>query len=198
MNYFILSQCGLMSFSFKILLNDVLYQHSEDSVIRVYRSIPSLIKNIDGKLKLILLDITGFKHSEVHDLLIKIKSSHNVGIILFCDNYSDLSNLPNIYHAVIYRKSNMPYIKKTIGTICHNRYDGHFIPLDDDNLVKNKLTKRENETLQCIISGLNSVQISKRLSLSYKTVSGYRRSICRKYGINNLNVYYLKYREESQ
>ncbi|MFW5394189.1 helix-turn-helix transcriptional regulator, partial [Yersinia sp. 2544 StPb PI] len=88
----------------------------------------------------------------------------------------------------------MPYIKKTIGTICHNRYGGHFIPLDDDNLVKNKLTKRENETLQCIISGLNSVQISKRLSLSYKTVSGYRRSICRKYGIKNLNVYYLKYR----
>ncbi|MGP2514556.1 LuxR C-terminal-related transcriptional regulator [Yersinia sp. 2545 StPb PI] len=197
MNCVIFSQCNLITFSFKVLLSEILKLSSPsvDSDIKVHNSINIMIKEMDANPWLILLDINGMYHQDVHSILLKIKCFENATVILYCENYADLCNLPVIYDAFLYRDSKLNDIKKTLKICCNTIDSTNKMKCVETILAKSQLTKRESETLKFIISGLNNNQIAKKLFISHKTVSAYRRSICRKFDIENLNLYYLKYRE---
>ena len=51
-----------------------------------------------------------------------------------------------------------------------------------------KLTSREQEIWECVISGLSSREIAHKLSITDNTVANHRKSILRKKGLRNFSA----------
>ncbi|MGP2408164.1 response regulator transcription factor [Yersinia sp. 2545 StPb PI] len=198
MSYVIFSRSWLISFSFEIILSEQFKSAPppKSKGGRVCPSISALMKAIGKKTKLLLLDITELDHADTRFLLNTVKSKHSINIILFCDEYTDMCHFPHLYNAALCWSSSLVNIRETINSVRVNGNSGDIINIDGGELRKSVLTRREQEVLGHIRSGLNNSQISDILSLNYKTVSAHRRSICVKYGVNNLDVYYSKQKKK--
>lgn len=196
MNVLIFSKCLLTSFSFEMIFNDLYTQPltSNRVIVNSCSTIESIAHEEIKEMDFILLDMTGVNYTDFYTLLVKIKALGTAKIIILCNEYADLCILPIIYNAVLYKSSSILQILTTIRRVYDRFYDGRIINFGRDITLTNTLSRRESETLRYILYGLSNVEIAEVLSLSHKTVSAYRRSICRKYGIKSLNFYYYKSR----
>ncbi|WP_145599977.1 LuxR C-terminal-related transcriptional regulator [Yersinia frederiksenii] len=190
MNILILSKCKLTSFSFECIFNEKFNNSTSinKATIKSHSTINALVKEVSDETKLILIDMTLTSHVGLHAFLKELEK--HIRVIILCESNTDSLIFPGMFNAVLYKGSSISNITKTISRVCNINHATH----DRDISAMPQLTTREREALKLIMSGLNNKQIAKELSINYKTVSYYRRNICRKYSVNSLNAHYLKSR----
>lgn len=190
MNILILSKCKLTSFSFECIFNEKFNNSTSvnKAKIKSHSTINALVKEVSDETKLIIIDMTLTSHVGLHAFLKELEK--HIRVIILCESNTDSLIFPGMFNAVLYKKSSISNITKTISRVCNINHATH----DRDISAMPQLTTREREALKLIMSGLNNKQIAKELSINYKTVSYYRRNICRKYSVNSLNAHYLKSR----
>ncbi|MFW5394052.1 helix-turn-helix transcriptional regulator, partial [Yersinia sp. 2544 StPb PI] len=64
-------------------------------------------------------------------------------------------------------------------------------------LKSSKLTKRENEILPCLLSGISNENMSIIFNVSKSTISVHKMNIFKKYCVTSLTQLYYKYKQQS-
>ncbi len=80
-------------------------------------------------------------------------------------------------------QANQVYLSPSIASVVVEKIA---VTGDSKNYVVSKLTPREQEILQLLAEGRNSLEIADRLHLSVKTIQTHRRNIMEKLNLHNL------------
>ncbi|WP_145524464.1 LuxR C-terminal-related transcriptional regulator [Yersinia vastinensis] len=187
MNILIFSKCNLTSLGFELICNEALKSEEpqKKAVAKSYNDINTLANEVNSKEEcLVLIDISLINYNDLYHFLNGI--NHDSIVIIICEKNIDMLTLPSVIHSILYKKNSVLKIAKEIYSIyTHSK--------KTTNKFKTpKLSAREKEILDLIVSGMSHQQIAEKLSINSKTVSHYRRNICRKHNVKNLNTYFMK------
>ena len=138
---------------------------------------------------LVLTDEKLIDGSGLDLLKLSKKINQNIRSILIT-GYSSENLAIKCLHAGIDYYFKKPIELKTVIEKCRQLA----LPYDKNNLLINKLTKREKEILEFIINGLKPELISEELIISIQTVRTHVRNIHRKLKCNRTEEIILKYR----
>ncbi|CND13505.1 LuxR family transcriptional regulatory protein [Yersinia intermedia] len=190
MKYGIFSRCFFTTYGLKFVLSDIMKNISDSYHIVTHSD---LKKNIDPRTKLIIVDITSFNRLDMISFLFKVRELSNSKVVILCEEYMDCFNLPEYYNAIVYKKESVLKIKKLLYAFISGNYESEIFGFDTYFNRKEELTDREKETLTYAIFGMDNSKIAEILSISPKTVSAHRRSICRKLKVKSISYYSSKF-----
>ncbi|CFR07871.1 response regulator transcription factor [Yersinia enterocolitica] len=195
-NVTIFSQHGLVRFYLKQLIERFSHENGHHLEIKVFHCLKELEGDLEGgKGEVIIADMDGLSKLDKFRFVKFSKIKRREVFIFTKDNplSSDYIDLMAGSPSFIMNKSeSQDYIEKSVYNFVFN----HKLFMKKNNKIdesqENRLTKRENDIFELMLSGLSNKDISKRLFISDKTVSVHKQNIHKKYQTKNLIELYLK------
>lgn len=155
-------------------------------------SIKNFYEEVEGDYDLILLDINLKEDETGFDILDKIYKKDKDKKIVILTSY-DMVN----YKKIALEKGARDFINKSLDVNelierLERVYKEEKISFDTDDKILEPLTKREEEILREVLSGLSKKEIADKLYISERTLYNHLANIYAKLGVkNSLEAYKL-------
>lgn len=148
-------------------------------------SIKNFYKEVEGDYDLILLDINLKEDETGFDILDKIYKKDKDKKIVILTSY-DMVN----YKKIALEKGARDFINKSLDVNelierLERVYKEEKISFDTDDKILEPLTKREEEILREVLSGLSKKEIAEKLYISERTLYNHLANIYAKLGVKN-------------
>jgi DNA-binding NarL/FixJ family response regulator len=208
-NIIIFSDCELIRYAFNKLVDDLVSSSNylgKEVNLTLCKSISSVTDEVIQKEKsMVILDMDEIFYSERIDFINKLKGNNQGSVIVtLCkdedesDNYQILSLFSDV---VLKKKSDIETITRTIEKILTKMGSQfgeiHNVISHIGNMRFFALTKRENDILKRILSGMKNKEIAEELFISSKTVGAHRSNIYSKFHVRTITELYFKLKSDS-
>ncbi|MFV8849449.1 response regulator transcription factor [Serratia fonticola] len=209
LNIIMFSNCELIRYAFNKLVDDLISSNKyrgKEVTITLCKSISSLTDEVIQKENsMVIIDVDDVFYFDRIDFINKLKGNNQGGVIVtLCkdddasDNYQLLSLFSDV---VLKKKSDVETITRTVETFLtkmHNPFG------EISNVISHignvrffALTKRENDILKRILSGMKNKEIAEDLFISSKTVGTHRSNIYSKFHVRTITELYFKLKSDS-
>ncbi|HFR4113478.1 TPA: response regulator transcription factor [Yersinia enterocolitica] len=195
MRVIVVSDCGLTKLSLEIIIKGmkVIIDKGQDANVELYYSVDDeKIYNKSNARDIVILDVDNIPAIKVFNAIGRIRRTNPLTFIMvFCrknEKSEDFMYLSIVSDGILCKTATIEQIEFLIVRLLSIRKNPKkFDQLDLLRKIKNKLTSRENEVLDCILLGLNNSDISRELEMKNKTASAHRRNIYNKLGVKAIN-----------
>ncbi|EPZ8124625.1 LuxR C-terminal-related transcriptional regulator [Yersinia enterocolitica] len=195
MRVIVVSDCGLTILSLEIIVKGIkhIIDKGQDISIELYHSVDDeKIYNQSNTRDIIVLDIDNIPAIKIFNTIGKVRELNPFAFIMvFCrkdEKTEDFIYLSVVADGILCKTASIDRIESLIvKLLSSHKPPKKFDQLDLTKKIKNQLTNRENEILECILLGLSNSDISKVLDMKNKTASAHRRNIYNKLGIKAIN-----------
>ncbi|RXA95405.1 MULTISPECIES: LuxR C-terminal-related transcriptional regulator [Yersinia] len=189
MGVIVVSECSLTRLSLKIVVEGIKLIPNESDNINLYSSVDNAsLYNPLPPRSVIIFDVDNISPTKVFNTIDKIRMFNpHVFIMIFSrkgENTEDFIYLSALCDGVLCKTAALEQIADMLMGLLLSKKS----PKESDRFVfyrkiKNQLTHRENEVLECLLSGMTNNAISEKLDMKSKTASAHRRNIYNKLGV---------------
>ncbi|HEN3479206.1 TPA: response regulator transcription factor [Yersinia enterocolitica] len=195
MRVIVVSDCGLTILSLEIIVKGIkkIIDRGQDISVELYYSVDDeKIYNQSNTRDIIVFDVDNIPAIKIFNTIRKIRELNPFAFIMvFCrkdEKTEDFIYLSVVADGILCKTASIDRIESLIVKLLSSRKPPKkFDQLDLTKKIKNQLTNRENEILECILLGLSNSDISKLLDMKNKTASAHRRNIYNKLGVKAIN-----------
>ncbi|CNL47627.1 helix-turn-helix transcriptional regulator [Yersinia kristensenii] len=195
MRVIVVSDCGLTKLSLEIIVKGIkrVIDKKQDIGVELYYSVDNeILYNQSNTRDIIILDVDNIPAIKIFSTIGKVREFNPLAFIMvFCrkdEKTEDFIYLSVVSDGILCKTASIDRIESLIVKLLSSRKPPK--KFDQSNLtkeIKNQLTNRENEVLECILLGLSNIDISRVLDMKNKTASAHRRNIYNKLGIKAIN-----------
>ncbi|MGT3355195.1 response regulator transcription factor [Yersinia enterocolitica] len=195
MRVIVVSDCGLTKLSLEIIVKGIkrVIDKKLDINVELYYSVDNeRLYHQSNTRDIVILDVDNISAIKIFSTIGKIREFNPLAFIMVVcrkdEKTEDFIYLSVVSDGILCKTASVDRIESLIVKLLSSRKPTK--KFDQSNLmkeIKNQLTNRENEVLECILLGLSNSDISRVLDMRDKTASAHRRNIYNKLGIKTIN-----------